>query len=182
VSLFSIRKFERLTEELQEAKAAYVSATAKLKQTIEDSKQLGITSNEHRDLTREHVSIRDPHRIRHEAIGSYGQALEALNNFVLRGKIRAALASSSTNCNFPALLPYLLDDLDCYTMLPMSAKAKLARALLENIAQGRLRSVDDAIQVRDWAVCPEDSLLSLEEIAQRILDPEESRSGESSYG
>jgi hypothetical protein len=169
MSLFTMRKFERLTEELQEAKAAYDSATVQFKQT---NKQLGITSHGYRDLTREHVSIRDTHRTRHEAIVRYRQALEAVNNFVLCGKIRAILAKSSINRKFQALLPYLPDDLDCYAMLP-SARAKLARALLGNIAQGRPVSMDDAIQLRNWAVRPEDSLLSLEEIVQRILDQDE---------
>ena len=125
------------------------------------------------------MSIRDTHRTRHEAIVRYRQALEAFNNFVLCGKIRAILAKSSISYNFQALVPYLPDDLDCYAMLP-SARAKLARALLKNIAQRSPQSVDDAIQVRNWAVRPEDSLLSLEEIAQRILDQEEGRFGESS--
>jgi hypothetical protein len=43
--------------------------------------------------------------------------------------------------------------------------------------QGDLVSTHDALQLRNCAVRPEDSLLSLEEIAQRILedeDPEDS--------
>ncbi len=55
----------------------------------------------------------------------------------------------------------------------MSAKAELARRVLEHLAQRHLVSMDDAIQLRNWAVRPEDSVLTLEEIAHRILDQDE---------
>jgi dTDP-4-dehydrorhamnose reductase len=55
----------------------------------------------------------------------------------------------------------------------MSSRAELARRVLENIMQGDLVSTHDALQLRNCAVRPEDSLLSLEEIAQRILEDED---------
>jgi|HubBroStandDraft_6_1064221.scaffolds.fasta_scaffold1496752_1 hypothetical protein len=55
----------------------------------------------------------------------------------------------------------------------MSARAELARRVLENLAQGCLVPTQDAFQLRNWAVRPEDSVLKLEEIARRILDHDE---------
>ena len=52
----------------------------------------------------------------------------------------------------------------------MSAKAELARRVLENLAQGHLVPTHDALQLRNWAVRPEDVVLTLEELAHRILD------------
>jgi DNA-binding response OmpR family regulator len=52
----------------------------------------------------------------------------------------------------------------------MSSRAELARRVLEHLAQGDLVSAHDAFQLRNWAVRPEDSMLTLEEIGQRILD------------
>ena len=54
-----------------------------------------------------------------------------------------------------------------------SAKAQLARRILETLAQGYSVSFNDAIQLRNWAVRPEDSLLPLAEIARGILEQEE---------
>jgi hypothetical protein len=42
----------------------------------------------------------------------------------------------------------------------------------QDLAQGNLISFNDAIQLRNWAVCPKDVLLPLAEIARRILDQE----------
>ena len=53
-----------------------------------------------------------------------------------------------------------------------SAKIQLARRVLETLAQGDSVSLNDAIQLRNWAGCPEDSLLALAEIARAILDQE----------
>ena len=53
-----------------------------------------------------------------------------------------------------------------------SVRAKLARRVLETLAQGYTVSFDDAIRLRNWAIRPEDSLLSLVEIALGILDEE----------
>jgi hypothetical protein len=53
-------------------------------------------------------------------------------------------------------------------MPPMSARAELARAILKNFAQGGALSAGDAIQLRNWAVRPEDSVLPLEEIASHF--------------
>jgi hypothetical protein len=55
----------------------------------------------------------------------------------------------------------------------MSSRAELARRILENLAKGDFVSTHDALQLRNWAVRPEDSLLALEEIAHRILDKDE---------
>lgn len=53
-----------------------------------------------------------------------------------------------------------------------SAKAKLARRVLETLAQGSSVNFNDAIQLRSWAVHPEDALLPLAEIALGILTQE----------
>ena len=60
----------------------------------------------------------------------------------------------------------------------MSARAKLARLVLEQLASGHPVPEYDAFQLRNWAVNPEDAVLTLEEIALRILNEgsEESRS------
>jgi len=55
----------------------------------------------------------------------------------------------------------------------MSSRAELARRVLENLAQGDFVSTHDALQLRNWAVRPEDSLLTLDEIAHRILNQDE---------
>ena len=60
-------------------------------------------------------------------------------------------------------------------MIPSgSARAELARHVLEMLARGQPVPTDDAIQLRNWAIRPEDAVLSLEEIAHRILNQEES--------
>jgi hypothetical protein len=51
----------------------------------------------------------------------------------------------------------------------MSARAKLARLVLEQLASGDPVPEHDAFQLRNWAVNPEDAVLTLEEIALRIL-------------
>jgi hypothetical protein len=53
-----------------------------------------------------------------------------------------------------------------------SVRADLARRVLETLAQGYVVSLNDAIQLRNWAVRPKDIMLPLAEIAQRILDQE----------
>jgi hypothetical protein len=58
-------------------------------------------------------------------------------------------------------------------VITMSAKAESARRVLETLAQGHPVSTHDALQLRNWAVRPEDSVLTLEEIAHRILDQDE---------
>jgi len=59
-----------------------------------------------------------------------------------------------------------------------SERAKLARRILEELAGGNSVSFYDAIQLRNWAVRPEDSMLSLVEIARRILNQEENRNAD----
>ena len=53
-----------------------------------------------------------------------------------------------------------------------SDRAELARRILDVLAKGDPVSFHDAIQLRNWAVCPEDAMLSLEDIAHRILKQE----------
>jgi len=55
----------------------------------------------------------------------------------------------------------------------MSARAELARRVLKNLAQGGVVSTNDALQLRNWAVRPEESVLTLDEIAHRILGQDE---------
>jgi hypothetical protein len=56
-----------------------------------------------------------------------------------------------------------------------SARAELARQILDTLAKGDPVSMQDAFQLRNWAVSPEDAMLSLAEIAVAILDQEEKR-------
>ena len=53
-----------------------------------------------------------------------------------------------------------------------SPRAELARLVLDTLANGNRVSFHDAIQLRKWAVSPEDAMLPLAEIARRILDQE----------
>ena len=55
-----------------------------------------------------------------------------------------------------------------------SVRAELGRHVLEMVAQGQPVLPHDALQLRNWAVHPEDAMLSLEEVARRILNQEES--------
>jgi len=50
-----------------------------------------------------------------------------------------------------------------------SVRAELARLVLEMIREGKPVPVHNALQLRNWAVRPEDAILPLEEIARRIL-------------
>lgn len=63
-----------------------------------------------------------------------------------------------------------------------SARAQLARRVLETLAQGYSVSFADAIQLRNWAVRPEQSLLPLAEIARRILDHEDNPNANAAEG
>jgi hypothetical protein len=51
----------------------------------------------------------------------------------------------------------------------MSARAELARRVLQMLALGESLSTLDALQLRNWALTPKDTMLPLEEIALRIL-------------
>src|ERR1017187_7778645 len=51
----------------------------------------------------------------------------------------------------------------------MFAQTELARAVLRMLMAGHAVPTHHAIQLRNWAVCSEDSVLPLEEIARRIL-------------
>jgi hypothetical protein len=56
-----------------------------------------------------------------------------------------------------------------------SVRAELARHILQLLAHGQLVPSYDAVQLRNWAVRPEDAMLSLEEIALYILNQEENQ-------
>jgi hypothetical protein len=51
----------------------------------------------------------------------------------------------------------------------MSTRAELARLVLQMLRCGNHVATQDALQLRNWAACPEDAMLPLEEIACRIL-------------
>ena len=51
----------------------------------------------------------------------------------------------------------------------MSPRVELARRVLETLAEGHRVSTLDAFQLRNWALRPEDSMLTLKEIAISIL-------------
>jgi hypothetical protein len=51
----------------------------------------------------------------------------------------------------------------------MSARAELARLVLQMLASGNVVPISDALQLRNWAVTPEDAMLTLKEVALRIL-------------
>jgi hypothetical protein len=51
-------------------------------------------------------------------------------------------------------------------------RIELARNVLQAISEGRPVATLDALQIRNWAVNPDDAMLSLEEIATRILREE----------
>ncbi len=57
----------------------------------------------------------------------------------------------------------------------MSARAELAQRVLQMLANGDPVPERDALQLRNWAVIPEDAMLTLREIALRILREEENR-------
>jgi hypothetical protein len=58
-----------------------------------------------------------------------------------------------------------------YTM--PSARAMLAQRVLRLLEDGQSVPTDDALQLRNWAVGPDDALLSLRDLAHRILSHEE---------
>ena len=60
----------------------------------------------------------------------------------------------------------------------MSLRIELARRILDTLTLGQLVSTLDAMQLRNWALLPEDSMLTLTEIATRILDHDEGRTSE----
>jgi hypothetical protein len=54
-----------------------------------------------------------------------------------------------------------------------SARGELARRVLEMLAHGQPVPVHDAVQLRNWAVSPEDAARPLDEIARHIVNQEE---------
>ena len=57
----------------------------------------------------------------------------------------------------------------------MSARAELACLVLQMLKDGQPVPTHDALQLRNWAIVPEDALLPLAEIALRILRQEETQ-------
>jgi hypothetical protein len=55
-----------------------------------------------------------------------------------------------------------------------SDRKALARQILQLLTHGEHVPEHDAMRLRNWAVHPDDAMLSLEEIAYRILTHEES--------
>jgi hypothetical protein len=55
----------------------------------------------------------------------------------------------------------------------MSARAELARLVLQMLQDGHPVPTDYACQLRNWAVSPEEAMLALEEIARSIVNGEE---------
>lgn len=54
-----------------------------------------------------------------------------------------------------------------------SARAELDRQILKMLTHGEPVPSHDALQLRNWAIHTEDAMLSLEEIARRILAHED---------
>jgi hypothetical protein len=54
----------------------------------------------------------------------------------------------------------------------MSARAELARRVLQMIKEGQSVPTQDVLQLRNWAINPGDAVLSLEAIALLILSQE----------
>jgi hypothetical protein len=57
-----------------------------------------------------------------------------------------------------------------------AARIELARQILNMLTHGDPVPPHDALQLRNWAVHPEDAIFSLEEIAYRILTEEDNSS------
>jgi hypothetical protein len=55
----------------------------------------------------------------------------------------------------------------------MSARTELARLVLQMLEEGNPVPPQDALQLRGWALTPEDAVSPLEEIARRILSHEQ---------
>jgi hypothetical protein len=63
-----------------------------------------------------------------------------------------------------------------------STRAQLARRILDAIAHGDSVPLEDAIQLRNWADRPKDSLRPLAEIARAILGREENQTSDAAEG
>jgi hypothetical protein len=60
----------------------------------------------------------------------------------------------------------------------MSPRVELARRVLETLVLGHRVSTSDAFQLRNWALRPEDSMLTLAEIAISILNDDKGSTSE----
>jgi len=54
----------------------------------------------------------------------------------------------------------------------VSVRAELARRVLQMLKEGHSVPTQDAVQLRNWAIHPDDAVLPLDEIAHRILSQE----------
>jgi hypothetical protein len=63
----------------------------------------------------------------------------------------------------------------------MSPRVELARRVLETLVRGERVSTSDALQLRNWALRPEDSMLTLQEIAIRILNDEKGQQSRGNF-
>ena len=63
----------------------------------------------------------------------------------------------------------------------MSPRVELARRVLETLVRGDRVSTSDALQLRNWALRPEDSMLTLQEIAIRILNDEKGQQSRGNF-
>jgi hypothetical protein len=61
----------------------------------------------------------------------------------------------------------------------ISARTELAGRVLQILRDGGLVTTEEALQLRNWAVTQEDALLSLEEIASRILREDRGKESQS---
>ena|SRR5580692_8261787 len=84
---------ERLTEELQAAKAAYDAANVQFKKIVEDCKDRRLNDRAH-DLrlvgsrrAEPQLPVKDTLRTHQEAMAKYSQMLERFNNFILNGEL-----------------------------------------------------------------------------------------------
>ena len=63
----------------------------------------------------------------------------------------------------------------------MSPRVELARRVLETLVRGDRVSTSDALQLRNWALRPEDSMLTLQEIAIRILNDDKGQQSRGNF-
>ena len=79
----------RLTERLQEAKAAFDSSTLQFKRIIEHCKALSTKTNRRHGFqpNEEHITVKESLIIHRDAIVKYRQAFEDFSNFLLYGEL-----------------------------------------------------------------------------------------------
>jgi hypothetical protein len=83
---------------------------------------------------------------------------------------------SCVNAAVPAAVPMsAIRPMLSYTLAMGPARAELARQVLDLLRHSQPVPMQDALQLRNWAVHPDDAMLSLEEIAYRILKHEDQK-------